>query len=530
MPRSSPQLLPDFLAQNAVNTKLWSGALDKFSAPLFYLDPTKTGNLKTIYRFGAVPGNDQSGFWFHWTQEVHCVRGPVKGDTQEKTYFTGGGAPKKTDSSIATSGGTNYPTNSYLLGVPSPPAGFTVALNGAAGNAEDAVDRAYAVTYVSAWGEEGPPSPLTASVQFWEGQTVTLNTLPTGPSGNYNMATKRIYRTATGSSTELDFVAEMALGTASYVDSILDSQLGETIQSIYWEPPPPDMFGLGAMANGLMYGFSKNLLCISEPWLPHAWNPLNQQATNYPIIAGGHFDNTIVVLTTKNPHLVTGYDPRSLTMQEYDIKQGCVSARSAVSSKYGVSYASPDGLMLIGPAGYKSLTEPFMTKDQWQTLKPDSILGAVHEDRYFGFYDNGTNQGCFLLDPANLDAGMVYLDVYADGVFSDPLTDKLYLLVGDQIVVWDEGIAETFTWKSKVFKLSRPTCMTVGRVLADSYNDLQLRFYVDGQVVHTQAVTDDKTFRMPAGYRERLFEFDLVGTDVVNQVDLAGSPAELPFV
>ena len=529
MPRSSPQLLPDHLAQGATNTKLWSGALDKFNDPAFYYDPSKAGNLKTIYRFGAVPGNDLSGFWFHWTQEVHCVRGPVKGDTQERTYFTGDGVPQSTDASIATAGGTDYPTNSYDLGVPSPPAGLSVAVSGASGAPEDATNRAYAVTYVSALGEEGPPSPLTGEVQFWEGQTVTLTLIPLGPGGNLNIGTKRIYRTATGASTELDFVVELPVSDSSYIDVVLDSQLGESIQSVFWEAPPSDMVGIGAMANGLMYGFSKNLVCVSEAWLPHAWNPLNQQATNHPIIAGGHFDNTIVALTTKNPYLITGYDPRSLTMQEYDIGQGCVSARSAVNSKYGVAYASPDGLMLVGPGGYKNLTDPFMTKDQWQELTPESILGVVHEDRYFGFYDNGATQGCFLLDPNNLDVGLVYLDIYATGAFSDPMTDKLYLLVNNQIMIWDEGVAAAYLWKSKVFRTGRNS-LTACRILADTYTDLVFRLYINGVIHHTETVTSDRPFRMPGGADSILYEFDLVGTDVVNQVALTSTPSELAFV
>jgi len=530
LPTVDPTLLSPQHAVAAVNTKLNTGTLKPFRAPVQVATPTKTGTKQTIYRFGPTPGNDASGFWFHWTSVVDVVRGPVRGDTSERTYYTGDGVPKVTNNAIALTGGTNYPMNAYTLGIPAPNIVISVTKGGTAEEGATEADKrtwAYVATYVSAWGEEGPPSPPSASIDVLPGENVTVGSLGTAPIGNYNIATKRIYRTATDdATTEFYFLAEIPVSTTSIMDSTPDAGLGERLPSETWYAPPADMHSIGVLDNGIGYGASKNELYLSEPYMLHAWNPLNAKPSNYPIVAIGAFANTIVALTQQNPMLVQGTDPSSMSDQVLHINQGCVSKRSVVSGDFGVVYASPDGLVLIGPGIADVVTRDFLTRDQWQAYKPTSIMGCLYNGMYLGFYNTGTVQGGFLFDPKNADAGFVHLDLAPTAAYSDPLSDKLYLLISGNIVAWDAGTLLAYAWKSKEFVATRHANFTAARLTAKDYASLTLKTYVDGVLTRTHAVANDKPFRLPfkAGRR---FQFELTGTSEVERVEIAESVGEL---
>lgn len=68
----------------------------------------------------------QNGYYLHWVSSeapngVDVARSQIDGKTDDRIYFTGDGAPKMTYSPLAVSGGgTDYPTDEYLLGVPAP--------------------------------------------------------------------------------------------------------------------------------------------------------------------------------------------------------------------------------------------------------------------------------------------------------------------------------------------------------------------------------------------------------------------------
>lgn len=134
-PAVAPHLLGERHSTIARNCYLRDGNIEPMQGTTLVLDPTKTGTLQSIYRWGATPGNPGSGVWFHWTEDVDVARSVIVGDTEETVYFTGVGTPKKTDASHATSGGgTNYPLDWLELGIPSPANKPTVALIDVTGN------------------------------------------------------------------------------------------------------------------------------------------------------------------------------------------------------------------------------------------------------------------------------------------------------------------------------------------------------------------------------------------------------------
>ena len=95
----------------------------------------------------------------------------------------------------------------------------------------------YVYTFVSSYGEEGPPSAASTVITTDDNATITVSNLSTaGAKSNNNFGsgagTKRIYRSNTGSNTTaFQFVAEVAMATTSYDDTSKNDELAEVIPS-----------------------------------------------------------------------------------------------------------------------------------------------------------------------------------------------------------------------------------------------------------------------------------------------------------
>jgi hypothetical protein len=475
--------------------------------------------VKAIHRFA-------SNFWFHWTADVNAVRGPVAGDTQERTYFTGDGVPKVTDASIATSGGgTDYPNVSYTLGVPAPGTTPTVALG--AGGGCDVVDQlsvTFVYRYVTGWKEEGVPSDPSTVVNVCDGQTVTINAMEAGPTGAYNVTTKRIYADIGGG---YKFLVEIPVANTSYEITAFDATvLNEDMVSEDWYPPPADMHSLIMMPNGFAAGLSKSSIVFSEPYQLHAWPPSYDLAMDSDGVAIASAGQSIVAVTEATTYLVTGIDPASMGMQKLEANQSCVSKRSMVDMGQYVVYASPDGLVAASDGGGVSLvTDQLMTRDQWQALNPSSINAYQWEGLYIGFYDTGVVQNGFIFDPSAKD-GLIFLDFHATAGFNDATEDALYLVVGSDIVQFNAGTALSYIWKSKLFITPKPINFGAAQVLADAY-PVTFKLYAGGVLKFTKTVADTKGFRLPGGYLATDWEATCSGSNTINAVYIAETMREL---
>lgn len=116
-PKISSELLPDTVAQFAYNLDLWSGDLQPYRRPELVQDLDKTGTVLSIYPM-YDPVTDERK-WLHWTTDVDVAAAQVEGNTDQRIYFTGDGAPKATNYTLATSG-SQFPSQSYMLGLPLP--------------------------------------------------------------------------------------------------------------------------------------------------------------------------------------------------------------------------------------------------------------------------------------------------------------------------------------------------------------------------------------------------------------------------
>ena len=533
-PKVFARLLPEDMAQVATNVRLDSGRLEPWKGnATATITPVNsysiTGSTKTLFKF-----NDS--IWIASNDDLNIVRSSLSEDSHERIYVSGvgghSGYPRMTTSAIVGNG--TY----YRLGIPKAPNITTVAADTASTLQDEEIpqSRAYVYTYVSAYGEEGQPCEALTNqvIDVYSDQDVVL-TLPGVVTGDHNLSKKRIYRTDT--SGTFRFVADVTVATTTYTDSKTESQLGEAITTVNFDPPPdnvtadhPDgpLLGLVTMPNGVFAGFAGRTVCFSEAFLPHAFPDEFKLGVKSDIVALAPLQSGLLILTTEKPYIASGLDPATMALTEIDSTLSCVSKRSVVDMGSSVMYASPDGLVMATDNGLKLVTEELLTRDQWQELVPSSIIGFMWEGHYIGFYDTGSTQKGFIFDPRGNKNSLTDLDFYATAGFNELEEDVLYLVVGGYVKKFATGSPLTYTWKSRKFYNSRPINPGVAKVQADSYGSgITFKLYADGTLQHTETVTSDALFRLPSGYKAKEFEIEISGSDAVNEVCVYESAGEI---
>ena len=539
IPRFDPTLVPEENATEAHNLYLRSRNLQPLSAPKPYKSSSKPGDQLTLYRFAPVPGDPDSGFIFSWPKDVDVVKGPVSGNNQDLTYWTGDGPPQFTDNSIATGTG-ELPKASYQLGIPDTNLSPQAEVENKPGEKPpDKIDqrlienRDYVVTFVSTLGSlsmEGPPSNASDIVAVSPHQQVKLTHIPNPPSGNYKWTGKKLYRRLnSGGNVTFALVAVLAVDATTFTDDKETKDIpGDALVSQTWYPPLPGMHSLKALSNGLMFGAIDNDICVSQPYLPHAWNPANRLPLPHRIVGLGLADNNIVAITERNPYMVQGVNPNAMTTTELKLSQGCLSKRSIVSGNFGCCYASPDGMVLISSGGSSLLTEQVFTRKQWLTYNPSSMLSATHDDQIIVSYtDTQNRQGSLIFRPGNMQQGVIFSDQYFTAAYQDGLLDSLMVYTpGANIGLWDKGNKLRYIWQSRLLILPVPGIFTACRVEADSYQDIYVTILA-GTHTYRKQVTSREPVRFPSGYEDHRIQVRIAGADTVRRVIIGESVSEL---
>ncbi len=321
------------------------------------------------------------------------------------------------------------------------------------------------------------------------------------------------------------------LAGVSYTDAIPSGSLGEVLPTEIYDPPNPATKGLKQHPSGFLVGFYGNTLTFSEPGAPHAFPIDYRLVTAHDIVGIGIFGNTVLVSTKGWPYLAVGSDPSAMTLIELEIEQACVAKRSVVDFGTAVAYASPDGLILTSPSGVSNITSGIFNRDQWQALNPSSIVGFNWEQQYLGFYDDGTTQQAFVIDPFDAGTGVRYIERYSLGGYKDIENDLIYIITeNDTIAAWaDSTVDIAFNWKSKPVYTPRPVNMAAAKITADDY-PVDVEFWVDDVRRYTRTVQSIFAFRLPGGFRGEKFEVVLKGVNRVSEVSMATTMTELSAV
>ena len=441
-------------------------------------------------------------------------------------------------------------------------------------------------TFVTAYGEEGPPSPPTDPINFEFGQQVVLSNIGIESEelvsnteyafGVNSGALKRIYRSNTGSTdTQFQFVDEIPFSKTFYVDSKDPQYLAEVLPSSNWDGPPDDdenlypsgpMQGLVELPNGVFAGFTGDRLCFSESYLPHAWPISYRRTVEDEILALGAVSNGVFVLTKGKPYFFAGSDASVMAGQQIDFAQACINTKSVVDMGDSIYYAGPDGLCAISTNSAEIITKGLITPKQWiQDFQAATYIASRHENKYIAFY-NALNAGGgdgFMVDGTDPEGALSELNrsTAPTLLYNEEGTDTLFILEGQALKEFRSGTSDqTYSWKSKKFTTSAPVSMGWVYVHADSYpgytgsfpngsvnNGLEITVTADGTDIFKAklakvgneyiqettipgSIADTKLYqaamRLPT-HSAIEFEVLITGTVPVNEVALTQSMTEL---
>jgi len=484
IPAIDDALLPPNAASLAQNTWLYAGLLQGLPEAKVVFTLTDPASAKAFRIPKAKYGKDNipDSYWLEFnTTAVDIVASPAAYDTFERYYWAGVGIPPTYNTRSRIAAG-QLP---FKLGIPAPSVAPGVSVAGGAAPVET---RVYVYTWVSAYNEEGPPSPPTTQSGNASGTwNITMSAPLVGDTTDRALATTRIYRTVTGSggSTAYYFVAEVPIDTLAYADTVPTAQVTAQgiIQSTFWEMPPNDLIGLAAMPNGMIAGFRENEVWFCEPYHPHAWPSLYTVPLDATIMGLGVIDQTLVAATRVSPFTISGVNPASMSTSKIATHEPCMSRGSIVSTAGGVVYGSPNGLVLIAPGIAEVITKNIITKDKWQdrdtylnpdTLQASSLNGAYYawgatdtgafeptafDNDSFEMLDFGGSYIGLILDPK--DARVAYTKLFSElpavSCFPDPWSGETFVIREGAVLHIDispNRPREPYTWRSK--RLERP--------------------------------------------------------------------------
>ncbi|EBU9317249.1 hypothetical protein DMO52_23305 [Salmonella enterica subsp. enterica serovar Amager] len=530
MPRILPHMLPDGYSALAQNCHFRFGVItpvndDQKSEVIFDMNP------ETLFLYSQNK-------WFTWSGIVDVVRSPVAQDPYGRVYYTDGQYPKVTSAQIATSGSGPYPANSYRLGVPAPESAITCSVLNpppVEGTEEDDVTedetRFYTQTFVTAYGEEGPPGPQSSELTVKQGGSVDLTMQPP-PLQNSNITRRRIYRSVSGGgNADFLLVTELDAGVLSFHDDLLAEQLGPALETWHYVMPPDNMTGLCMMANGIAAGFAGNEVMFSEAFLPYAWPDSYRQTTDDDVVAIAPIGTALVVATKGQPYLFSGVSPSNISGVKLPLMQACVSRQSMVVMDGFVLYAGTNGLVSVSGDGNALIaTEKILSPEQWRDMfNPSSVKAYQYRGEYVARYTKTDgSQAVFIFSPQDMD--IRHMRMTFDTAYNDTSTDTLYLVKGRELSV-SQG-ANTplpLVWRSKTFIAQENTSFSCLRIKAPYPERVGISVFADGQpvILLPPGSLRRSVLKLPP-VTGREWYLEVAGFGQVERVTLSTSMPEMP--
>ncbi len=582
IPAVDSELLPDNQAGLSQNAWVYSGAIEGFRV----MTPVHTlvnPNARKAFRIPITyfdKDHIPDSYWLEFENpDTDVISSPSVGDSYERVYWAAQGiAPKYNTKARIASG-----ASPFELGIPAPTVAPGVTHSGGSGVSET---RAYVYTWVSAYGEEGPPSPPTLYTAHasadWD---ITLTAPGAGVTTDRNIDRVRIYRTitASGGGTSYYFVADLAVATTSYTDTAptTDVAANNILDSLFYEPPPADLKGIIAMPNGIVAGFRANEVWFCQPYLPHAWPSTYTLAVENEVVGLGVVGQTLIVCTTGSPYAISGVNPSSMTQSRLAFSEPCLSRGSIVSTPVGVAYASPNGVAVAVPGQVQVVTRGLITKDLWldaaDYLFVPSLRAATLNGGYYCW--GSVMPGCF--EPTAFDTGRFQQDDFTGSyrgafidlsnqrvsftkLFNDSPTFNCYTdtWTGETFVIRDGNVEwldispvrarEPFVWRSKTFMMPNRRNLEALRVWFDTFSDSPelnpvrntdpiqtladdqyglVRVYADGRLVMTRELRVNGEFmRTPSGFKAIEWEVEIEARVKVTSIEMATVAKELANV
>lgn len=454
--------------------------------------------------------------------------------------------------------------------------------------------RGYVYTWVTEYGEEGPPSPPVV-VNGWSNAIWTINCfqpMPENMGVDYvdpvdgltkqairNITKTRIWRTISdraGQGTYF-FVAEIPVTQAIYVDILEDDvvALGEQLTSLYWYAPPEDMQAILPFPNGISVGFRKNEIWFSEAYRPHAWPPGYVITTEFPIVGIGVCGQAVIACTQGTPYVANGVNPSSMALTKINLPEPCLHRGSIVTTDTTVLYISENGLIQISQSGAgDNMTEGWISREKWQKLTPHVRIRAIkHTSAYFAFGGDPIRDG-FTIELSGEDKTSFTIWPQAGGhrlgfnkltspnemdienVLVDAWTGVGILVQGNGVYWYDftdqSPVVVPYRWRSKTYQQLAKRNFEVMRVfftvpdttpaqvarnvsapqpeLGDNQYGI-VRVYLDEKLWTTREIRKNgELLRILSGAKGEQWQFEIEGRVNVSNLQVATSVKELATV
>lgn len=546
-PKLDRAMLAEDLAQESVNAGfemgLLTGALvSAVPSPVF---PELLPNIKSI----AKPPSINAAFALSWGSRGGAFANMLApSDSWGRVYYLARNGAKyqawyTTNEHYVAEGLTTDPL-SYSLGVPLPvglpivtgvaitrppvaPGGDPVVL--------DMQKTAYCFTFVDAYGHEGAPSAPSHIVELpYDAPFAASITVPSQTLAGINMdgGVRRFYRASfDGSSSEWQYVADVAIYETSWSDTVPLGQEGEVMPSANWVGPTL-MDDFAAVNGSFFAGSRDNVLMYSEYMLPHAWPESLRFPLPYAIVAIKATLGGLFIGTTGAPFWASGTDPAAAVPVNLGMNYPCIAADSVVDMGGWVIYASQDGLVSAEAGGVTLLSGEFVDRMRWlRDFNPAFIKAFGHEGDYY-FSVNSTDwwvfnategRGLRKVTLANIAAGTPKHILY------DAARDTTVVLAANGVaydIVSQQDASLKLKWISKE-RRSNPTKFSTGQVVSTVY-PVTLTVTADGVAEHYVA-QNERPFRLKANGDHNRWTLGVEANALarISSFSICQSPSEL---
>lgn len=541
-PRISRTLLSSHDATWAENVNLWQGTIEAYRTPSL-VDPRGASQC-TIFRTDAgwivLPGIDDlvSGL-------PGCLCVLAVGEDLR--------VPMWADADDAVAGRWRR----MGLPVPMPPIVTPCALPSWGGSNDQRSEyRAYVVTYVDRFGNEGPPSLPSALFGIDDGTDVLVR-WDGSPVGGWDVQAVRLYRlTASDAGAghvgpprmeEFHLVGEFPAAIGGVNDTLPNLDLGEPLTTMCFAPPPEGLTHLVAEPNGTqLAGATSRDVWFCEPHEFHAWPDAYRLHLDDTIVALAWTDSGLYVATDGHPYWIASQVDEWGGRDVFRMPEPmpCVARRSITTTPGGGAlYAGRDGLVLLSGRQCQRVSQTYWSEDDFAALRPETMIAAVHDGLWFGFT---ANSGWLLdlSDPAypGRQLGLIALSLRPTALHRSR-TDALYMALPTGVGEWNAGLTYLpLRYRTRCTVTSGQMNWAAAKVVWDSYPfrgdwtdaapSTTFRIWAEDRLRFEREVRHSNPFRLPHLSRHLGFEIEVErpgssDKGALREIHIASSVAEL---
>lgn len=519
-PRVHRTLLKSHEATWAENVNLWHGTIEAYRTPL--LVDQRGVPHRTIFQTEAG--------WIVLRGLDDLVSG-LPGCPRVIAFGEDLRVPVWADAADAVAG------RWWRLGLPVPPPPIaTVSVQpGWAGPSDQRSEyRAYVVTYVDPFGNEGPPSlpsarfgiddGASALVQWdgppvcgWDVQAVRLYRLTASDAGAEQIGLPR--------TEEFHLVGEFPAAIGGVNDALRNLDLGEPLTTMRYAPPPEELTHLVAEPNGAqLAGVVGRDIWFCEPHEFHAWPDAYRLHLDDTIVAMAWTDSGLYVATDGHPYWIASQADEWGGREVFRMPEPmpCVARRSMTTTPGGGAlYAGRGGLVLLSGRQCQRVSQAYWSEEDFAALRPETMIAAVHDGLWFGFTEN-SGWMLDLADPAypGRQLGLIALSLRPTALHRCR-TDALYMALPTGIGQWNAGQTYLpFRYRPRCTVTPGQMNWGAAKVVWDAYpfrgswSDARpstgFRLWADDRVIYERELRHSGPFRLPHACRQMRFEVEIL--------------------